>query len=161
SDVALAQLEDGWAVGWVDERHQDPELYAVKVGENLLPTTPERRLTDTKGGAADLSIVSLGEQLLFAWGDTKNSQQRGYANVFVRPVSSQDLTPLGPELAVAKTPAHAHSIQASRFQQGAVLAWLESGNDQASPGVRWLKVDARGKPMGAIHSVDVQATSLS
>src|SRR5690606_33303363 len=34
-------------------------------------------------------------------------------------------------------------------------------NDQASPGVRWLKVDARGKPMGAIHSVDVQATSLS
>jgi hypothetical protein len=164
SDVARARLEDGWVVSWVDERHQDPEVYAVKVGNNLLPTTPERRVTEMKGSAADLSLLKLGDQLLFVWGDTRDSEQRGFANVFTKLVNASDLSPIGPEMAISKDLTHAHSIQASPFGNGALVAWLDNGsdgNDGNSPRVRLLVLDAQGKPRGDTHDVQVQASSLS
>jgi hypothetical protein len=71
SDAALARLNDGWAVGWVDERHQDPEIYAVKVGNDLNPAAPEQRITDSPGGASDLALLALDDRVLMAWGDTR------------------------------------------------------------------------------------------
>jgi len=160
SDVALARLSDGWAVGWVDERHQDPEIYAVKIGNDLNPSAPEQRLTESIGDAADLSLLALGDQLLLAWGDTRASKQQGFANVFTRAVRAKDLTPLGPEIVVERSPGHAQSIRLGRSRSGAVVAWIESRAADKPPIVKVAMLDAQGKPVADPRTLELPATSL-
>lgn len=164
SDVALARLTDGWAVSWVDERHQDPEIYAVKVGNDMNPAAPEQRLSESPGGAADLALVALGDQVLLAWGDTRASKQQGFANVYTRVVQSKDLAPLASEIVVERSPGHAHSIRLGRYREGAVATWIESsGGDRPSdkrPVVKVAQLNAQGRTAGEVRTLELPATSL-
>ena len=160
SEAALARLSDGWAVSWVDERHQDPEIYAVKIGNDLNPAAPEQRLTESPGGAADLALLALGDQVLMAWGDTRASKQEGFANVFTRTVQAKDLAPLGAESVVERGPGHAHSIRLGRYREGALAAWIESPGRDKPPIVKVAALNLQGKLAGEVRQLELPATSL-
>ncbi len=170
SDAALARLSDGWAVGWVDERQQDPEVYALKVGNDLNPAAPEQRITESAGGASDLALLALDDRVLLAWGDTRASKQQGFANVFTRVVQAKDLAPLGGESALERSPGHVHSIRLGRTRAGAAAAWIESrggesrrgesGNGAQPPAVKVALLNAQGKAIGEVRTLELPATSL-
>lgn len=160
SDAALARLDDGWAVGWVDERHQDPEIYAVKVGNTLTPVAPEQRLTSVPGGASDLALLALGDRVLLAWGDTRASKQQGFANVFTRLVQAKDLAPLGSESAIERSPGHAHSIRLGRTRDGVTAAWIESRGNSQPPVVKVALLNGQGRALGEVRALELPATNL-
>jgi hypothetical protein len=160
SDVDLARLSNGWVVGWVDERHQDPEVYALKIADNLLPATPEVRLSEMKGAAADLSLLTLGDRVLVVWGDAR-AGKGGNASVYTRVINSSDLRAQGSEVLLTSSVGHAHSIKASRWGAGALVAWLENASGTGSPELRLAELDAQGKLTGEEKSLDVGASSLS
>src|SRR5207245_468635 len=47
SRVAIAAVRDGWIVAWVDERDNEPEVYAARVDRELHRVGAERRITHT------------------------------------------------------------------------------------------------------------------
>lgn len=160
SDVALARLADGWAVGWVDERNQDPEVYAVKIANNLLAAAPEQRLTESPGDAVDLAMVTLGDTVLLAWGDTQNGKQQGFANVFTRVLSAKDMAPMGPATQIERSGGHAQSIQLGRLKQTAVVAWIARGATGTPPRVMLAVLDGQGRPRGEPQALELPASSL-
>lgn len=160
SDAALVRLSDGWAVGWVDERHQDPEIYTVKVGNDLNPAAPEQRITESPGGASDLALLALDDRVLMAWGDTRASRQQGFANVFTRVTQAKDLTPLAAESVVERTPGHTHSIRLGRYREGALAAWIETRAADKPPIVKLAALNAQGKLSSEIRTLELPATSL-
>ncbi len=161
SEVALARLDNGWVTAWVDERHQDPEVYAIKISDTLVPLSPERRITEMAGTAADLSVIELGKQVLVVWGDSRASKQQGFADVYTRLLDPNDLTPRGQDMPLEQSPGHSHSIHVSRIQDGAVVAWLENGTSTSPPEVRFVKLSSEGSKVGDLQRLEVPAKTLS
>ncbi len=145
SDVAAAWVDDGWVVGWVDERSGDPEVYATKINRQLTEVAPERRLTNTRGGATGLSLLAQGKQVLAVWADARDSAHEGWADIYAARLAAKDANPIGVEQRLMQTRPHSHSPVLAPFGNGAAVAWIEARPDNPlkddSPGLRIGQLD--------------------
>ncbi len=162
SDIALTRLDSGWVVGWVDERDGDPEVYAMKLADNLVPMTGEQRLTQAKGGAADLTLTTLGDRVLAVWGDARGAEQQGVADVYTKIVSAGDLSAETAEQPLERTPGHSHTIRVGRTAHGPVVAWIENASGEESQSeIHVAQLDEHGRRQGAVIRIEVGAANLS
>lgn len=144
SDVGLAFVGDGWLVAWIDERHDDAEVYAAKVNRALVRVGNEQRVTQAAGAAADLSLLPLGGSVLAVWTDAREAQTPGTADVFVSLLSPRDAKP-AKEQRLFATRAHSFAPVVRAHEDGALVAWLEAKTEDASAGVYVGVLDAQAK----------------
>jgi hypothetical protein len=141
SDVAAAFVGDGWLVGWVDERHGDPELYAAKFNRYFQRVGPERRLTNARGVATGVAMAAAGTRVVVAWSDARQSEQPGSADPYALLLDARDGAPVGSEVLLATTRPHSFSPALARSGDDVVVAWLEADGG----GVRIGRLDASAK----------------
>ncbi|MEB2310272.1 MAG: hypothetical protein OZ921_04700 [Sorangiineae bacterium] len=165
SDVAAAWVGDGYVVGWIDERDDDPEVYVAKLGPTLQSLGPERRVTRAKGAATGLALAAQGRQLLAVWADARDGAKEGWADLFAARLSTKDAAPLGVESLLMKTPAHSRSPALAPFGDGTAIAWIESrpgaGLDDESPGLYVGQLDRDGRLNSSAELVEVPAGAPS
>ncbi|MCA9647719.1 MAG: hypothetical protein H6718_22420 [Polyangiaceae bacterium] len=139
SDVGAGFVPDsalgagGWIVGWVDERHGDPEVYAARIGKGLQRIGPDRRVTSVTGAATDVRVLPRGDKAWLVWSEARDSAAAGVADIFVATLKSATAEPLPGQRALAKTKGHSHSPAVALAGEKPVVAWLEEG---AEAGVR-------------------------
>jgi hypothetical protein len=150
SDVAVANLQNGWLVAWVDERDGDPEVYATRVDAKLARIGNEHRLTQAPGSATQLSLAALEDGGVLAWADARDADRPGEADIYLMRLAQRDAAPIGAEKSVLRTRGHSFAPVLRRVGSGLLLAWLERGAADApgSAGIVFQELDASGAPSG-------------
>ena len=149
SDVALSFVGDGWVVAWIDERSGASEVHVVKVDRKLKSITDERRIGATAGNATGVQLLARGDHVFVVWSDARGPSA-GIADIFAARLAAKDLSSVGPERAVAETPAHSRSPTIAAFGEGAVVVWVEDplrGSEQASSVLMMARLDSGAEPI--------------
>lgn len=158
SDVAVAFAGDGWLVGWVDERHGDPELYAAKFNRYFQRVGPERRLTNARGVATGVAMAAAGTRVVVVWSDARQSDQPGSADPHALLLEARDGSPIGSEVVLATTRPHSFCPAVARVGDELVVAWLEGDGG----GIRIGRLDSAAKlPAPATIAVAGSPTALA
>ncbi len=166
SDVAAATVSDGWIVGWVDERHGDPEVYVAKVERSLLRKGEEQRVTDATGVATGLQLISSGDdEVLAVWADARDQAHPGWADIYAARVGAQDGKLVAEPKRLASSRGHSHSPALARLGSTVIVAWIDVPADQeqgaAGVSVAQLEAGARFRSPPARLSTDGVPTSLA
>ncbi len=149
SDLGAGYVPDsalgagGWIVGWVDERHGDPEVYAARIGKGLQRIGPDRRVTSATGAATDVRVLPRGEKTWLIWSEARDAAAAGVADIFVASLKSATAEPFPGQRALVKTKGHSHSPAVALAGDKPVVAWLEDG---AEAGVRVAVLTDSGAP---------------
>lgn len=156
SDVALARIAGGWIVGWVDGRDGNGEVYVAKVDDSLRSSGPEVRVTQAPGDASEVSLLPHGDEILVAFGDTRDQPARAIAAPYYRRLRASNLAPLGEDRPIARTRLHSRAVRFLAEGDDLAAAWLEitvpgaSTDHQERPGVRIVRFDpVAGQPVTA------------
>ena len=157
ADTAIAPLDDGWIVAWVDWRDGNGEVYAARVNSMLVRLTPEVRLTDAPGDASDVSLAVVGDEVVVAYGDSRDHPTHGMANPYVQKLRTSNLQRVGEERRIATSTLHAKGVQVSRAGEQAVVAWVaqaEHGSEAKGSGARITRLDVGSlRPIGEIANL--------
>jgi hypothetical protein len=130
-DVAIAPVEGGWLVAWVDWRDGNGEVYAAKLDRDLGRLSPDQRITHSPGDKADVTLASAGSRAWVAWSDPRESPREGVGDVYVTTLGARDAKRASDEVRVLATAAHSRSPAVEAVGTGALVAWIED----APPGV--------------------------
>lgn len=155
ADAAIAPLDDGWVVAWVDWRDGNGEVYATRVNSMLVRLTPEVRLTDAPGDASDVSLAVVGDEVIVAYGDSRDHPNHAMANPYVQKLRTSNLQREGDEHRIATSALHAKGVQVSRAGEEVVMAWVaqapEQGAEAARAGARITRLDVGSlRPIGDV-----------
>ena len=109
ANPAVAILPDGsFAVAWTDGTDGSPEIRLRLVGSGALPPANVAH-QNTSGLHSDPDVLWSKDRLVVAWTDLLDVKYREFAS---------DLTPLGPEGAIAATAAIESSVSLAPFANG-------------------------------------------
>jgi hypothetical protein len=158
-EVELAPVDDGWILGWVDERTGDLEVYAARVGKNLDRRGNEQRITNTPGEVSALTLVPLGKETLVIFAEARRGKDKRVVSLFTRLLSSADAQPLEAEHRIIELSGAAKFMRAVKYGEGILLSWLEvatdSGPNDATARLYYVQLDAKGQPLSAPASLPV------
>jgi len=157
SDIATLSVGPDFLVAWVDERAQDPEVYATKVNHALNRTAPEQRITQAPGAATDVTLVSTHSGALLLWADARNTEVPGAADIYAAALRTNDASRLAPESPVQRTRAHSFSPVAQAHDKTTLVAWLEAATDNEAAHVSFAELDDAGRAQGSVQSVAILA----
>ncbi len=155
NDVATVQTGSDYLVAWVDERSSDPELYATKINRALNRIAPEQRITQARGAATDVSLVTTKGNVIAVWADSRESERAGNADIYAAALRIGDAGRDAPEVCLQKTRAHSFAPVARAHDGGALVAWLEAASDDAAGNpahVSFAQLDEAGRVVGAVQS---------
>lgn len=124
ADVAIAPHDDGWIVAWVDWRDGNGEVYVTRVNQMLVPVGPERRITEAPGDASDVSLLVVGDEVLIAYGDSRDHATHGLANPYVQRLNASTLKRVLEERRIATSGLHTKGLRLSRAGQDIIVGWL-------------------------------------
>ena len=130
-DDAIAPVDGGWIVAWVDWRDGNGEVYAAKVDRDLARLSPDQRITKAPGDKADVALASAGGLAWLAWSDPRESPREGVGDVYVTTLAARDAKRGSDEVRVLATAAHSRSPAITAVGRGALVAWIED----APPGM--------------------------
>jgi hypothetical protein len=154
SNVAIAKVSSGWIVAWVDSRDGNAEVYATKVGPNLRRIARIERITRSPGDASDLAIVARGDLVWLAWADSRESPNRGMADIYVCAIRASDAKRAVDEQRLLPTAAHSRTPKlAPADGNGVHIAWIEEAPlgvetpSSSGYGAMWATLDQGGKLM--------------
>ncbi|HMJ11081.1 MAG TPA: hypothetical protein VK524_06715 [Polyangiaceae bacterium] len=157
SDVAVTYTGDGFVVGWIDERDGDPEVYVAKVNRALQRVAPEQRITQARGAATDLRLVSIGDEVLAVWSDARDAEQPGVADLYSIRLRSSNASVVSPEQRLTETRAHSHSPALALRGSSPVVAWIEDAiGQQSTAALKVASLDAQARLAGAPLTVSAK-----
>lgn len=133
-DVALAPVDGGWIVTWVDMRDGNGEVYAARVDASLRRKGPERRITNAPGDASELALIVQDKTAILAFSDSRDAPTEGVGDVYIARLNAEDASKLADETRVAATPEHGRSLQLRKYGDSILLAWVEQPSAQAIEG---------------------------
>ncbi len=152
-DVALAAVDDGWIVVWVDTRDGNGEVYAARVDHNLRRKGPEQRITNAPGDASDLALLVRERTAIVAFSDARSSPKDGLGDVFVARLKLDDASRIGDEVRLAATPDHGRTVHLEAIGQDTLVSWVEQPS-VAATGERPAQLQlAFLDPSGALRSL--------
>lgn len=149
-DLALTANEDGWLVAWMDERTEQPNLYAVALSPTLERRGAEQRLTTASLDASDLSValVPLQTEAVLVYAVSRRAGRNRSVELYTRRVSKRDAQPIGTEQRVLELSGPAKFLSAVPHEDGIVVAWIEVAADAGladkDAKVRWVRLDKQG-----------------
>ncbi|MCL2777032.1 MAG: hypothetical protein FWD73_03435 [Polyangiaceae bacterium] len=156
SNVAIAKVSSGWIVAWVDSRDGNAEVYATKVGPSLRRIARDERITSAPGDASDLAIVARGDLVWLAWADSRESPNRGMADIYACAIRASDAKRAVAEQRLLATVAHSRTPKlalAGPPGNGVHIAWIEEAPlgvetpSSSGYGAMWTTLDGDGKLM--------------
>lgn len=164
ADTAIVPYGDGWIVAWVDWRDGNGEVYVTRVNGMLVPLIREKRLTNAPGDASDVSLVVVGDEVLVAYGDSRDHPTHAMASPYVQKLRAANLERVGEEHRIATTGLHAKGLQLSRLDEGVVVSWVDrapqESEDAARAGAHVTRLDVGSLlPLGEMS--DLRATGLA
>ncbi|PIE05811.1 MAG: hypothetical protein CSA75_02820 [Sorangium cellulosum] len=136
SDVSIAPYGDGWIVAWVDWRDGNGEVYITRVNSMLVRLAPEKRITNAGGDASDVSLLVVGDEVLVAYGDSRDHAPHGTANPYIQKLKASNLERMGEERRVAASALHAKGVALGHTGKDVVIGWLEQAPPQTQGGAR-------------------------
>lgn len=154
SDVALAQVPDGWVIAWVDERSGAPEVYSAKVNRFLQRVGPEHRVGGAGVTPSALAVVRAGNDALVAWVAKASS---GPSEVQLQRVSGQDASAKGDPKSIKGSGVVTCSLTPT--ETGALLGFVESSGSDSTM-LRLLPLDAEGNIAGSAQSASLKADAV-
>jgi hypothetical protein len=125
SDVAIVRVKQGYLVAWVDTRNKNGEVYAAIINTELMRITREERITTAPGDASDVTLALVGENVVCAWADPRDSADDGFADIYVAALSAHDGKKIAPETRLLPTATHSRSPQIMAAGDKAFIAWVE------------------------------------
>jgi hypothetical protein len=155
SDVAIVRVKQGYLVAWVDTRNKNGEVYAAIINTELMRISREERITTAPGDASDVTLAVVGDNVICAWADPRDSADDGFADIYVAALSSHDAKKAGPETRLLATATHSRSPQIMTAGDTAFIAWVEdvpATPDATAPaalGAMLASVDAKGATVSA------------
>lgn len=162
SDVAVADVSDGWIVAWIDERSGHSEVYATKVDRQLKRIVPERVLSQLSGPASDVELLVDAQHVFAVWAQAADA--RGVADIYGTTLSVADASALSPVHAITETRDHSHSPALATFADGAIVAWLEetrNGNGNIEPDLMLRRLDSSSLAVGSPVTMDLEGAPQS
>jgi hypothetical protein len=150
-EVAVAFGGDGWFVAWIDERGGASQVYVTKVDYKLHPAMPERHVGNVAATATGVQLLARGDSLVVVWSDARG-QTPGVSDIFVTRLATKDLSPVGPEHAIATTAAHSRSPAIASFGDGAAVAWIEESPANTvgkGASLMMIRLDSGAEPVAA------------
>jgi hypothetical protein len=129
SDVGLAAVAEGFVVAWLESKDEGTDLFAAKVGKDMSRVGAERRITETKGEASDVRVLSRGDELLVLWSEVRGEGEGGIA---AARVMTADLAVRGDPVLVVTAPRHPRGLDLSRVGDGVEVAWIEDAPPAAA-----------------------------
>jgi hypothetical protein len=131
-DVALAFMDGGFVVAWVDARDGNGEVYAARIGKDFQRPQRQERLTSAPGDATDLTMFASGDLAWLAWADPRESPKDGFADIWVSAIGSDAKIKVA-EQRVLPTAAHSRSPSLCKSGTGVAVAWIEEAPAGADP----------------------------
>lgn len=143
-DIAVAWVDDGWVVAWVDARAGNPSLFAAKANFHLNRVTREFQLTPPQSSASEVALTFAAGTLYAVYADARGNDALGRAEIYARKLDPRDASPLADELRLSNTREHSFSPAVSASEDGSFgVAWLEQapseGGNAAVAGRRLVK----------------------
>ena len=157
SDATALPVEGGYLVAWVDERNSDAEVYALRVGRSFEKASPEQRITNANGAAAELVLTRVAGKPYVVWADARAAEEPGLADIYGAFLRPADAARDGQEHRLSNTRPHSFAPQLGALDGTAVLAWLEQAADSAPAGVRLATLAENGEISGTVQAVAVDA----
>jgi hypothetical protein len=127
ADATLTAVPGGYLAAWVDYRDGNGEVYATKVDRELERVGKERRLTQAPGDASDLVAMAVGDEVVLAWSDSRESANEGLGDIYVAKVSASDGSLVAGPVRVLASASHSRSPTMARCGRGMALSWIEDG----------------------------------
>lgn len=157
SDVAIADVGDGYLVAWVDTRDGNAEIYAAKLDRALNKVVPDRRITEAPGDSAEVQIAVRDKEVVLVWSDARKNPDEGSGDIYLARLEAATLKKIAPEARLFASPLHSRTPQIVPSGSGFLVSWIEDafgagkGDAAASSerGLRLALVDAQGAPIGA------------
>lgn len=149
-DLALTAHEDGWLLAWMDERTEQPNLYAISLSPSLERRGTEQRLTTARLDASDLSLalVPLQSEAVLVYAVSRRAGRNRSVELYTRRVSKRDAQPMGMEQRVLELPGPVKFLSAVPHEDGIVVGWIEVPADadlaDKNAKVRWVRLDGSG-----------------
>jgi hypothetical protein len=127
SDVTLAPTTGGWLVGWIDSHDGYADVNVAKVGKTLARIGAEHRISQTKGEASELHLLTraraTGDEVVVAWNEVR--ADAALSGIFAARLTSADLTVRGDPVRVAQAAGHAHGLDLAPLEDGVVVGWID------------------------------------
>ncbi len=164
SQVALVAVREGWVVVWVDQRDDQPEVYALRVDRELRPATVERRITHTGADVSALRAISHGDDVVLAW--SKQRGDRGVSDLSTTRLDASELKPRGEDTLIATTPQGCEAIELGALGEDVVAGWIEQDRADRDKG-EWrssallARIPASGSPVPTPSRIALTASATS
>ncbi|MCC6213952.1 MAG: hypothetical protein IT376_03730 [Polyangiaceae bacterium] len=162
-DLTAARVADGYVLAWVDERDGDAEVYLAKLNPQLQRIGLDQRVTRVTGAAGQPALLVRGAEVLVVWSDARDPDAPGRGDLYAWRRSARDLTAIGAEERVAKTPEHSRSPSLAALGDRPVVAWIEQAPEGAAGEgrLRVAELDGAGRVLGASTIVELPGGSPS
>jgi hypothetical protein len=126
--VAAAALDEGWVIGWIDDRSAHPVSYVAQLNERLMRLSPDLPYPSLEGEATDQVVARVGAEI---WVLALEVAAERSALVLQR--FDKALQPIGTALPLVSAAGRLSSPALSETADGAALLWLagEGASSQA------------------------------
>jgi hypothetical protein len=151
SEVGAVRVTDGWWVGWIDNRHDDPEVFVVKLNDRLQRVGADQRLTKVQGAATGLRMLGLESHTFMVWADARDASRPGSADIYGVVLNHATGLPLGEAQAIVTSVPHSHSPALAAMEDAVLLGFIEQAGQDSSEGAHlelW-RLDSQGRPGSA------------
>jgi hypothetical protein len=147
-EISLVAVDDGWLLGWVDERTNGLELYASRITKNLERRGVEQRLTNQPGDLSALALVPMRDEAIVVYVASRKTPHKRGIELFTRRISLADAQPLDVEHRILELSGAVKFLNVAGYADGILLGWLEiptdSGPTDSMAKLRLLGLDAKG-----------------
>ncbi len=153
-DVAIAHAKadakgtEGFVLAWVDTRDGDAEVYAARVNKDLEKTVVDKRITNAKGDASEVSILVRGTDAFVAFADARDGKP---ADIYLSHLEAASLREIDEDGRVYASAGTSRSPRLIALGDKIVLAWIEdpAPGDKQPATLRLGDIDPSGRLLGA------------
>ncbi|MFO0551506.1 MAG: hypothetical protein U0271_24165 [Polyangiaceae bacterium] len=143
---------DGYVVTWVDTRDGNGELYAARINRDLEKTVVDKRITTSKGDAAETSIVVRNGEAFIAFADARDGAA---ADIYFAHLDAFSLREIDDDGRVYASNANSRAPRLTLVGSNKLLlAWIEEGAEQKGSTLRMAEVDPMGRLVGSPQIVN-------
>ena len=139
---------DGYVIAWVDPRDKNGELYVARVNKDLEKTVVDKRITNAKGDAADVSMAISGSDVFIAFADSRDDKA---SDIYFSHVDAFSLKEIDDDGRVYASLGPSRSPRVTMVGKRIFLAWIEESpvGDSKPSSLRVGEVDSAGRLIGA------------
>jgi len=139
---------DGYVIAWVDPRDKNGELYVARVNKELEKTVVDKRITNSKGDAADVSMVVSGSDVFIAFADSREDKA---SDIYFAHLDAFTLKEIDDDGRVYASLGPSRSPRVTVVGKRIFIAWIEDSpvGETKPSNLRIGEVDVSGRLLGA------------